>query len=829
MKSIKTKIILAVSLLIFISLSIVGCIVSYLMYSSSISTLEKTMSEFAETSANYVNSSISYYKGILGEISLLTRLTSSDYTNEQKGAILADKAKHYNFDNAGYITLDGMLYPYNSNVSDKEYFKAAKNGNFYITEPFMSDVLNHMVIAMAAPVYKNNAVDAVVIMTVNANFLSGITNEINIGDSGQASIVDRNGYTISHSNEQFVKDRLNIIESAKKDPSLTGLAAIQQKMVRGETGFGSYKFNGVNRVMAYAPIPNSNGWSIGILATETEFLQNTFNAIYVTIGLVILFLIAGAIVAFTLSRSIVNPINEIKEVAGQISNGNLNVNIRVKGKDEVSLLANSFVKLRDTILKLMDEISILTSELDNGDIEARIDEKKFSGEYAKVASSINDAIGSLIGDTLLMLGAFTELGDGNFNAELKKFPGKKALANQKYDQLKKNLSSLTKDVTGLISSAIDGKLDVSVDTENYHGDWETLTIGLNNLLNAVNVPINEANDVLTNLSNGNFDVKVSTNYKGSFALMMKSFEKMIDSTSSYIKEISEILDTMSGGDLRNTISREYVGQYDRIKKAINNISMTLRGTIQDIKSSADSVLEGAKQISDSSMDLATGASMQASSIEELNASIITINEQSNQTAEKAQTANEFSGKSIASAKSGNEEMGHMLKSMDEIKEASNNISKIIKVIDDIAFQTNLLALNAAVEAARAGEHGKGFSVVAEEVRSLAGRSSQAAKDTSQLIEDTITKINGGISTAKLTAESLQRIVEDTNSVSEIISSIYSSTKEQSDSISQVTNGVSQIADIVQRNSATSEESAAAAEELNSQSEVLNRMVSNFKI
>ncbi len=567
-----------------------------------------------------------------------------------------------------------------------------------------------------------------------------------------------------------------------------------------------------------------------VIATQGIKASSNARSALITI-LVSIFasLIIAVIAIAVLNKAIANPMIELEAAAGQIAKGNLNVNLRASGNDEIGKLVLAFAKVRDTIFLLTEKINDVSKKLGQGDIEAEIDINQFEGEYKTVVSAVNTNTRTLIDDTLKILSAYSQLGEGNFNVEIEKFPGKKALANEKYDELKSNLATLNKDVSSLIKAAMEGKLDTRVNTDAYKGDWKALTEGLNNLLKSISTPIDEANLVLRQISEGNFNVSVSNNYNGSFAEMMSSFNMMITSISSYITEITEVLKSLSDGDLRKSITRDYVGQYNLIKHSINNIAATLRDTISEIIISADNVLVGAKQISESSMDLANGASTQASSVEELNASITVINEQTQATAVKAQTADDFSKKSISSAKVGNEEMTRMLHSMDDIKEASKNISKIIKVIDDIAFQTNLLALNAAVEAARAGQHGKGFAVVAEEVRSLAGRSQQAAKDTSDLIEDTIAKINEGTQTAKLTADSLQTIVSDTNSVSDIINDIYIATKEQTNGIAQITLGIHQISDVVQRNSSTSEETAAAAEELSSQSEVLAQMVSHFLV
>jgi len=347
---------------------------------------------------------------------------------------------------------------------------------------------------------------------------------------------------------------------------------------------------------------------------------------------------------------------------------------------------------------------------------------------------------------------------------------------------------------------------------------------------------------LQEMKEGNFDIdkidikvvalgletNVST-YQGIFERIAISVNETLNGISSYINELEEVLARTAEGDLCNNINRNYVGSFDLIKRSVNHINRTLHKTMTDISVVSEQVLSGAKQISTSAADLANGAQQQASSVQELNASIDMINTQTQQNANSAATASDLSNQSTINAQEGNESMKQMLEAMLHIKNSSNDISKIIKTIQDIAFQTNLLSLNAAVEAARAGEHGKGFNVVAEEVRNLARRSQEATVSTTNLIEDSIGRVESGAIIADSTSTSLDIIVKDVREVMEIINNISLASKEQAEAVAQVSVGLHQISNVVQSNSAVSEETAAASQELNSQAEMLQQLVSYFKL
>ena len=296
-----------------------------------------------------------------------------------------------------------------------------------------------------------------------------------------------------------------------------------------------------------------------------------------------------------------------------------------------------------------------------------------------------------------------------------------------------------------------------------------------------------------------------------------------------LKKLLDAADKIATGDLDVYIDIDTKEEIGNLARAFNMMADNLNEVVSNINVAAEQVAGGSKQVADSSLLLSQGATEQASTIEQLTASIEEIAAQTRQNAENSVQANSLADIAKQNALQGNTQMNDMLKAMDEINVSSNNISKIIKVIDDIAFQTNMLALNAAVEAARAGQHGRGFAVVAEEVRNLAARSANAAKETTEMIEGSIKNVVDGTAIAKKTSDALNKIVEDVSKVATLIGDIAVASNEQSSGIAQVNEGIMLMSEVVQKNSATSEESAAASEELSSQAQNLKEQVAKFRL
>ena len=347
-----------------------------------------------------------------------------------------------------------------------------------------------------------------------------------------------------------------------------------------------------------------------------------------------------------------------------------------------------------------------------------------------------------------------------------------------------NINRMIADVHHLSSAAVEGNLSARTETDSHSGDYRKIVEGINQTLDAVVTPIHESAAVLREVAAGNLQTRVQGMYQGDHAI---------------------------------------------VKTSLNETVEALNRSFFRIRSVAEQVSAGAHQIAAAGETLSQGSTEQASSIEEITASMTQMAAQTKDNAVNANQANELATSAKEQAAEGNSQMQGMVKAMAEINESSTNISKIIKVIDEIAFQTNILALNAAVEAARAGQHGKGFAVVAEEVRNLAARSANAAKETTAMIEGSIKKTDIGTKIANDTAQALDGIVRSVTQVAALVGDIAAASSEQATAITQINQAINQVSQVVQTNSATAEESAAASEELASQAALLKEEVNHFKL
>lgn len=344
------------------------------------------------------------------------------------------------------------------------------------------------------------------------------------------------------------------------------------------------------------------------------------------------------------------------------------------------------------------------------------------------------------------------------------------------------------------------------------------------LARMVSRPMHRAVEMIEEMGEGHLGTRLNMNQSDEVGRMANAMDSFADSLQN---ELVGSLQKLAAGDLTFEITPR--DERDEIRGSLKQLEVQLNDVMGQIQSSGEQIAAGSIHVSDSSQSLSQGATESASSLEEISSSLTELTSQTKQNAANANQVNQLSTEAQVAVDTGNQQMNKMIDAMEEINQAGQDISRIIKVIDEIAFQTNLLALNAAVEAARAGQHGKGFAVVAEEVRNLAARSAKAAQETAELIEGSVQKTANGATIASSTAESLQQISAQVTKVSDLAEEIAAASDEQANGIEQINQGIVQIDSVTQQNTANAEESAASAEELSGQATQLQGMLRRFRL
>lgn len=553
--------------------------------------------------------------------------------------------------------------------------------------------------------------------------------------------------------------------------------------------------------------------------------------------------------------------NEVIGSMKKISEGDLN--FKVEAKDEKDEIAPALQGTVNAINNISNDTNELIDAIKNGKLDARGDASKYDGSWYKLLSGVNDLVDAFAKPINVTAEYVERISIGDMPPQItEQYRGD-------FNEIKNNLNNLikaTQEVTEVASRLGVGDTNMILEKrsendkmmeslqkviENFKHDAENLELMARGNLD-MDIQIMSDADVmakstvklrdtlktlmqdLDTLANAAVDGKLSTRadsskHDGDFRKIVQGINKTLDAVIQPIEEAGDVLDSMSKNDFTRRVKGDYQGDHAKIKEALNRTLDSLNQVLSEINTASEQVASGSSQVSDSSQSLAQGATEQAGSIEELTATVSEIATQTKENANNAGQASELAGKARKDAEVGNDQMKEMLNSMSEINESSNSISKIIKVIDEIAFQTNILALNAAVEAARAGEHGLGFAVVAEEVRNLAARSAEAAKETTSLIEDSINKVEHGTKIANETAVALEGIVEGSFKVANLVGDISTASNEQATGISQVDKAIEQVGQVVQTNSATAQEGSAASEQLSAQADFLKSKVGMFKL
>ena len=548
---------------------------------------------------------------------------------------------------------------------------------------------------------------------------------------------------------------INMINEGKKDESRAYLQNVLRPILGAYQGSLS-KFNDFQTELVQSAVK------------EAADSYNMARNVMLALAGIALALAAG--IAFWITSSITKPLNIAVNVSNQLAEGNLAEKIEVTSKDETGQLLAAMQNMAGSIKAFNNEMNQMSKAHDAGDIDVAIDANKYKGDYKLMADGVNSMVFGHIAVKKKAMACIKEFGEGNFDAQLEKFPGKKAFINDTIETVRTNVKSVLSDTDILIKAAAEGELTTRADASKYQGDWNQLVQGVNQIMDGIVIPVNEAVKVLL---------------------------------------------AMEMGDLTQEVKGNYKGQLKEFKDTVNNTITKLSQVITEVSGTADSLASASGEISSTAQSMSQATSEQAASVEETSASIEQMSASINQNTENAKITDGMASKAAKEATEGGEAVGQTV-------DAMKQIAKKISIIDDIAYQTNLLALNAAIEAARAGEHGKGFAVVAAEVRKLAERSQVAAQEIGQLA-------SSSVGMAEMAGKLLDQMVPSINKTSDLVQEISAASEEQSSGVSQINTAMNQLSQITQQNASASEELAATAEEMSGQAEQLQQTMGFFKI
>ncbi|HSM91769.1 MAG TPA: cache domain-containing protein [Anaeromyxobacteraceae bacterium] len=481
---------------------------------------------------------------------------------------------------------------------------------------------------------------------------------------------------------------------------------------------------------------------------------------------------------------IVQPLREAAARIDAVARGELPPPIAAPWPGEFEPLRRNVNHLGETIGGVVHGMEAMTEAQATGDLDAAIAAARFQGIFRRMAEGVNEAVAMHVRNLLQILEILGAYAHGDFRPVLAPLPGKQAVANERLDLLRGNLHALAADARALTQAAVDGRLGARADVGRYRGDWAKVIEGLNETLDAVVAPVEEATRVLEALARRDLSVRARTDWRGDHA---------------------------------------------RLAEAINATAGSLQGALRQVAEAVEGVARAAEQIAAGAHSVADGASAQAHAVERTSAELEAIAAEAVQSAASAQEASARTKAADAAATGGASSIERMTGTMGRVRQAAEGTSLILKDMSEIAFQTNLLALNAAVEAARAGEAGRGFAVVAEEVRSLALRSKAAAARTEGLIRESVRQVAEGEETSRQVATTLAEIAATVAEATALVGRIDGAARAQAEAIGGVRRNVEAVDRVTQQNAASAEQSSSAAAELSAQAEDLAAMVGSFHV
>lgn len=512
----------------------------------------------------------------------------------------------------------------------------------------------------------------------------------------------------------------------------------------------------------------------------------------------------------------------------EFSKGNFDAPLE-RFPDQRAFINEGVELLRSNVKTFIADMQTMSQQHDLGEIDATIDTSKFAGAYAEMAHGVNTMVGAHVQEKEEVTQLMRALGDGDFDVQIRQYPGKKAEINKNLDRLKGKLKGAVDSVKWVTNEHAQGNIDMSLHAHLFKGGFSELVSAVNTIVAGQMELTEKALACVKEFGEGNFDAPLEK-FPGKKVFVNEAIEQVRTNLKALNEDAQMLADAARDGrvSVRADADR-HQGDYRKIVDGMNEMLEMIVKPIVIVKQSAEAINTAAKEIAQGNADLSRRTEDQAANLEKTASSMDQLSSTVKQNADNAKQANQLAISASGVAVKGGVAVSDVVSTMADINASAKKIEDIISVIDGIAFQTNILALNAAVEAARAGEQGRGFAVVAGEVRNLAQRSAGAAKEIKELISDSVSKTAEGTKQVEAAGETMQEIVSSVKRVSDIIGEIAAASTEQSAGIAQINEAIMKMDDVTQQNTALVEEAAAAAESMMDQAEELMNAVSVFSI
>lgn len=638
----------------------------------------------------------------------------------------------------------------------------------------------------ATPVYKTQrngkrARIGTLIFQMPLDKISDIMKQRNgLGETGETYLVGQDG--LMRSDSYLHPETHNVIHAFRNPESNKILTESVQRALQGEVDEILIERDGKTFLSAFAPL-NFAGLQWVLLAEieDTEAMAAVTQLETLVYGIIAILVLLIAMLGKLLSATISRPILSLAQLMHDVKEEfRFNRRCDIQSKDEIGLAAQAFNELLNSTEAALQAVNQTMHQISEGHFEHRIT-APLKGDLADLKSAVNAS----------------------------------ALSVQS-----------TMDNLNLVMHAIQqGDFSMRLGDE-VKGDFRT---SVNQAMQTMETAVTEIGEVIHALSNGVLEQRVTSQFQGDLDKLKTHTNKSLSRLETALDAIIEAVEAQSQGDLRVQIDLEMHGDLNRLKQALNGSSRSLDQVISQVVSTAYTVQHSSQEVSSGNHDLNQRTQAQAASLEETAAAMEELTSTIRNNTSNALNADHLAKEAITQTAKGQKIMHETEQAITEIHHSSKKIEEITGLIDAIAFQTNLLALNAAVEAARAGEHGRGFAVVAGEVRNLAGKSADAARDIKTLIENTVSSIEKGTEKILATSQSLQTINDSIIKVAERVAEISTASQEQQQGVTQINHAISDIDNRTQQNAALVEETTAAAESMAQQSQELQNAVAGFKV